>query len=91
MAEFVLVAVVVLDACLVADPVDTGSFAVVLGATFVADVVDTGSFDAVLDADLAVDVVAGSFSVDSYPPLQAVVHQLSYFVVWLNVTKNRLQ
>ena len=69
MAEFVLVAVVVLDACLVAVPVDDGSFAVVLGAGFVVDIVDTGSFDAVLDADLEVDVVAGSVSFDSYPPL----------------------
>ena len=69
MAGFVLVAVAALDAGLVVDPVDTGSFAVVLGTRFVIDVVDVDSFATVLAADLVVDDVAGSFSVDSYPPL----------------------
>ena len=67
MAWFVLVAVAALDAGLVFDPVDTGSFAVVLGARFVVDAVDVDSFAAVLDAGVVIDAVVDSSSVDSYP------------------------
>ena len=84
MAGFVLVAVVVLDAGLVVDICDAGYFAVVHGTGFLVGVVDAGAFAEVFDADIVVDASAESFALDIYPPLQAVAHQPSNFVVWLN-------